>query len=477
MRPARLLLVLALTWLGACAAPASRQLPPAPPLPTSPPAPTPPAAPVPAPETRFTPAEQGPGPSSTCGDGRIGVRTYERVCASCIPGRACPCGWAPSSVEECDGANLGGKDCESLGFVGGQLRCTASCTFDTSGCARTARGVQTLSVPAPRGGANALFLDGSRLGVVSSEGSNLSFDLYDAAGLAPAGVSARWMTPVIYPPNEIGLERAMHARRDTLGPVSGGPLGQGYLLAAYQYGDVQGTVTLLAQGRALTGPASTLTRFEPLFVASAAGATLIGLDRGGLEVGPVSPDGSVPTPRAIGPERRFGNAAVAAFDGAGWRIAGIAKASNDPEARLLLARLSPSGALQGSGLVELRPESVAIAASAAHTWVVVASRMSLDAFEVSGCCAAGKIEHLAGSGHRVLAARLTGQGLEVFATGPTGALLRLHLGADGTRDSTPLLALPGLEVRAAIAGPQGFYAVYTAGTQTQRTAPMLFLVR
>jgi len=37
-------------------------------------------------------------------------------------------------TEECDGKDLGGTTCESLGFTGGDLSCTASCTFDTSVC-------------------------------------------------------------------------------------------------------------------------------------------------------------------------------------------------------------------------------------------------------------------------------------------------------------------------------------------------------
>lgn len=36
--------------------------------------------------------------------------------------------------EECDGADLGGATCGSLGYVGGTLACTGSCTYDTSAC-------------------------------------------------------------------------------------------------------------------------------------------------------------------------------------------------------------------------------------------------------------------------------------------------------------------------------------------------------
>ncbi len=36
--------------------------------------------------------------------------------------------------EECDGTNLAEATCESLGFHGGTLACSANCTYDTSGC-------------------------------------------------------------------------------------------------------------------------------------------------------------------------------------------------------------------------------------------------------------------------------------------------------------------------------------------------------
>ena len=36
--------------------------------------------------------------------------------------------------EQCDGADLGGEDCATLGFSGGPLACDVSCGFETSGC-------------------------------------------------------------------------------------------------------------------------------------------------------------------------------------------------------------------------------------------------------------------------------------------------------------------------------------------------------
>ena len=37
--------------------------------------------------------------------------------------------------EQCDGTDLGGEDCSSLGFAGGSLGCDGSCRLDASGCA------------------------------------------------------------------------------------------------------------------------------------------------------------------------------------------------------------------------------------------------------------------------------------------------------------------------------------------------------
>jgi hypothetical protein len=37
-------------------------------------------------------------------------------------------------VEQCDGVDLGGQSCMTLGFDQGALTCTAACTFNTAGC-------------------------------------------------------------------------------------------------------------------------------------------------------------------------------------------------------------------------------------------------------------------------------------------------------------------------------------------------------
>ena len=49
--------------------------------------------------------------------------------------------------EQCDGADLGGESCASLGFSGGTLGCDAGCSFDTSGCAQSLCGNATVDSP------------------------------------------------------------------------------------------------------------------------------------------------------------------------------------------------------------------------------------------------------------------------------------------------------------------------------------------
>jgi len=46
--------------------------------------------------------------------------------------------------EQCDGGNLNGQTCVGLGFTGGTLACSGSCTFDTSGCTTGGCTTQTL---------------------------------------------------------------------------------------------------------------------------------------------------------------------------------------------------------------------------------------------------------------------------------------------------------------------------------------------
>ncbi len=51
------------------------------------------------------------------------------------PGPVCGDG-VIDGTEQCDGSNLGGQTCQSMGFIGGVLACSPSCQFDTTQCSR-----------------------------------------------------------------------------------------------------------------------------------------------------------------------------------------------------------------------------------------------------------------------------------------------------------------------------------------------------
>ena len=52
----------------------------------------------------------------------------------CIGATACNNNEKKDPGEQCDGSDLGGATCASLGFTGGTLSCNTNCVFDTSGC-------------------------------------------------------------------------------------------------------------------------------------------------------------------------------------------------------------------------------------------------------------------------------------------------------------------------------------------------------
>ena len=105
------------------------------------------------------------GSGMTCGDGQI------------------------QSGESCEGTNLNGSNCSSLGFDSGTLACSASCKFDTSGCS----GAINLMVTATRttcAAPCAVFFDAtSTVGLQGGDYVAASFNWdFDSTGVDPNGV-------------------------------------------------------------------------------------------------------------------------------------------------------------------------------------------------------------------------------------------------------------------------------------------------
>jgi hypothetical protein len=71
-------------------------------------------------------------PSATVGTCPVAEPSSPEVCpGTCGNGRRDTC---QSRQEPCDGADLGGATCASIGYAGGTLRCLPGCGFDVSGC-------------------------------------------------------------------------------------------------------------------------------------------------------------------------------------------------------------------------------------------------------------------------------------------------------------------------------------------------------
>lgn len=76
----------------------------------------------------------------TCGG--LGLGTGDLLCTAsctidtggCSGPPVCGDGTINLPTEACDGSDLGGQTCEALGLGPGDLACSGSCTFDTSGC-------------------------------------------------------------------------------------------------------------------------------------------------------------------------------------------------------------------------------------------------------------------------------------------------------------------------------------------------------
>lgn len=206
---------------------------------------------------RPAPAEAGKPPG--CGNGKLepdescdGVELDGRSCTSLgyVGGKlACGplcrfdesgcsrCGdGALQGGEVCDGAELGGQTCGSLGFSGGALGCTATCQHDTSQC----------SGPRP-GQATAVF---ATSGAIVARTLDTSTGVWSAASdLALVG-SVRWIVSRVSP---LDPTRAI--------AVAGVESGSSVSLYTFRRGTAWSTVSTLAT----TVPTATARTFDVVY--------------------------------------------------------------------------------------------------------------------------------------------------------------------------------------------------------------------
>jgi len=76
---------------------------------------------------------KGSGGNETCGDGVCQISESETTCPQDCAQAGCGNGRIDDG-EECDGSDLGGATCASIGYVTGSLGCTTSCRYNTSFC-------------------------------------------------------------------------------------------------------------------------------------------------------------------------------------------------------------------------------------------------------------------------------------------------------------------------------------------------------
>jgi hypothetical protein len=264
---------------------------------------------------------------STCGDGRVGVSGYERICAPCMPGHACTCGNAPTGTEECDGADLAGQSCESLGYVAGALSCSRSCTLDASNCQRVVpdRGSREVALQGRVDGTafamafarNAVWLASTQAG-----GPTVRFGGFDVTTGALRS-SSELSLPTYVPPGPADISRLQNLLPDSLGEPVLAATTNGWVIAARRYQHVSDVVTFHvgADGK-LAGPMASLSPGDVRFVVAGATQWLVGIALGGLQLARVDATGGdagrvppFPAPNVVGNQA---GAAIAWKDG--WSV-------------------------------------------------------------------------------------------------------------------------------------------------------------
>lgn len=303
-----------------------------------------------------------PAPRPSCGNGQldvIGMTGGE--CAPCMPGRSCPCSPRAQVMEPCDGADLGGQTCESLGFGGGRLRCSSSCSFDDSQCVPKS-GAPTGAVAAwPR--IPEAKLPGRALDLAA--GKNELGAVWTTASGCGRAVLARFSKDLslISTSNPFGRPNATRVRLV--------PMLRGWLVAVGSRGGRSGVTTVhFATADGKPGPEKTALLGLPVFLeaASPEGPWLLGLVTreheylGGLTVAVLDARGTVVAEREV-----FGNSAYASVSveslptaadsaaaiawGDGFLVARSQQTPGNEAGGVVVARVSRDGRLEAASLV------------------------------------------------------------------------------------------------------------------------------
>lgn len=412
--------------------------------------------------------QEGHGTVDGCGNGHIGARRYDQVCASCVPGGLCPCGWAPQ-MEECDGPDVGGQSCASLGFLRGTLRCTATCTLDKSDCqttaAKTGTDQETRLIDALQGRDFALAQNGAVLGAAASESGVVRFGVFNATTLAAGGMT-KWAPPANFPPGAIGMERVNNAWYDPLWSPAVAALGDGFVLAV-EHAAYHGYAILTfrtARDGALGEPVARVAGRHPLFlVPGPAGSNeaLLGFETAhGVEVVRVDRDGKLHGEPVALPasNHTLGNAAAAVLDGNTWVVVTGPRESNDHDLRLRMARVDPQGAVRAAVDLAARSASFTLAPTDGGVWLAYSTDGEVLTMDLPSGATPQSPRHLADRLPILLAAE-SHQGQRVVWASDRRGITRIKLGKTGQDVGVEaVLAVPGTEIGAVLARAGGLYA-------------------
>jgi hypothetical protein len=401
--------------------------------------------------------------SALCGNGRVDTFSGPVICAPCIPNRPCRCEPMPIT-EECDSADLGGRTCASLGFLGGALRCTPDCRLDRTGCeiaaakppfARAAATAEALP-----GRDFALARRGEVLAVASTETGAVRLRTFDAATLAPRGAESSWRPPATVAPGAFGLDALQNAHVDPLWSPALAALGDGFVLAAERAASSAYTIVTFRAplDGAIGTPVASFPGRHPLFLVPGGDGALLGYWWRGVQVVRVGADARpLGEPLSIEASGAIPPAAAALFTGDGWVVVVAAGAG---DRRLRVTRVGLDGGATNASTLDVGPiSSLALAGDIVAVYARIGGGVFAVPLPPPGTPGGEPIR--VSDGLSVLAAEQRAGHLVVWAGG-ANRILRADLRLpDGASEAAPVLSGPRLAPAAALLDQGAFHLVFT----------------